>query len=48
MRAIIALERNGSSVASQVLQSLAEGSEDQRQTWLARSSLERLNARGVQ
>jgi WD40 repeat protein len=48
IRTIIALESNGSSVAAQVLRSLAEGPEDQRQTWFARSSLKRLYARGVQ
>jgi WD40 repeat protein len=47
LRALIALERNGSAAAVGVLQAMAGGADDQRETWFSRSAVERLKARGV-
>jgi WD40 repeat protein len=46
LRAIAALERNGSAAAVGTLQAMARGPEDQRATWLAASAVERLKTRG--
>jgi WD40 repeat protein len=48
LRTIAALERNGSPAAAEVLESLAQGADDLRETWFARSALERLKSREVQ
>jgi WD40 repeat protein len=46
LRAIVALERNGSARAADVLVELAKGADDKRETWFARSALGRVKSRG--